>query len=157
MHKNTIKKVRIISNNISFDSMPSHDEEVEQDLTINDEGEVSFSGYDFFDYEYIVNHTIDVGSWDLEITSKDGKVRIYTVSLCTRIDYEGQDLSDLVRDTLGMEDLFVFDGRDKPDHINRITLDYLRTTRIEASYEEENGDEERGEKENEEREYLTWR
>lgn len=146
MHKNTIREVRIISNNISIFSTPSHDEEVEQELTINDEGEVSFSGYDyadyeekleksrtrtskipkekadkllagftiFFDYEYIVNHAIDVGSWDLEITSKDGKVRIYTGSLCTRIDYEGQDLSDLVRDTLGMEDLFVFDGRDKP-------------------------------------------
>lgn len=189
MHKNTIREVRIISNNISIFSTPSHDEEVEQELTINDEGEVSFSGYDyadyeekleksrtrtskipkekadkllagftiFFDYEYIVNHAIDVGSWDLEITSKDGKVRIYTGSLCTRIDYEGQDLSDLVRDTLGMKDLFVFDGRDRPDLINRITLDYLRTTRIEASYEEENGDEERGEKENEEREYLTWK
>ena len=84
----------------------------------------------FFDYKDIVSKDTDVGIWDLEIRGKDGNVSIYTGSLCTRIDYEGQDLSDLVRDVLGIEDLFVFDGRSKPDLINRITLDYLRTTII---------------------------
>ena len=60
MHKNTIKKVRIISNNISFDSMPSYDKEVEQDITINDEGEVSFSGYNYANYEEKLDILIEI-------------------------------------------------------------------------------------------------
>ena len=167
MHKNTIKEVRLISNNCSTFYKPAYDEEVQQELTINDKGEVCLIGYDhviykqelekmrteefkisgkeaekllagftvFFDYKDIVSKSTDFGIWDLEIRGKDGNVSIYTGSLCTRIDYEGQDLSDLVRDVLGIEDLFVFDGRSKPDLINRITLDYLRTTIIEPSYE----------------------
>ena len=56
----------------------------------------------FFDYKDIVSKATDFGIWDLEIRGKDGNVSIYTGSLCTRIDYEGQDLSDLVRDALGI-------------------------------------------------------
>lgn len=50
--------------------------------------------------------------------------------LCADFDYEGIDLSDLVRDTVGMDDLYVFDGNCKPDVINRIALDYHRVTKI---------------------------
>lgn len=184
LHKNTIKEVRLISNNCSTFYKPAYDEEVQQELTINDKGEVCLIGYDhviykqelekmrteefkisgkkaekllagftvFFDYKDIVSKATDFGIWDLEIRGKDGNVSIYTGSLCTRIDYEGQDLSDLVRDVLGIKDLFVFDGRSKPDLINRITLDYLRTTIIEPSYEWEYE-----EVDEEEREGLTWK
>ena len=184
MHKNTIKEVRLISNNCSTFYKPAYDEEVQQELTINDKGEVCLIGYDhviykqelekmrteefkisgkeaekllagftvFFDYKDTVIKATDFGIWDLEIRGKDGNVSIYTGSLCTRIDYEGQDLSDLVRDVLGIEDLFVFDGRSKPDLINRITLDYLRTTIIEPSYEWEYE-----EVDEEKREGLTWK
>lgn len=41
----TLKKVRIVSNNICYGPMPEPDEEIEQHLTINDEGRVWFSGY----------------------------------------------------------------------------------------------------------------
>ena len=43
----TLKKMRIVSNNICYGPMPEPDEEVEQLLTINDEGHVWFSGYKF--------------------------------------------------------------------------------------------------------------
>ena len=42
-----LKKVRILSNNICYGSMPEPDDEVEQHLTINDKGYVWFSGYNF--------------------------------------------------------------------------------------------------------------
>lgn len=50
-----------------------------------------------------------------------------------RIDYieqDGIDLSDMVRDAVGMDDLYVFDGNDKPDRVDRITVDYHRVTKI---------------------------
>lgn len=43
----TLKKIRIVSNNICYGPMPDSDDEVEQHLTINDEGRVWFSGYNF--------------------------------------------------------------------------------------------------------------
>ena len=39
----TLKKIRIVSNNICYGPMPDSDDEVEQHLTINDEGRVWFS------------------------------------------------------------------------------------------------------------------
>lgn len=53
----TLKKIRIVSNNICYGPMPDSDDEVEQHLTINDEGRVWFSGYNFGHsgegYEYV--------------------------------------------------------------------------------------------------------
>lgn len=43
----TLKKMRIVSNNICYGPMPDPNDEVEQHLIINDEGRVWFSGYNF--------------------------------------------------------------------------------------------------------------
>jgi hypothetical protein len=158
----TLKKMRIVSNNISYGPLPELDEEVEQHITINDEGRVWFSGYNFgrtgekyekarsknfkikkasvekllnaitayFGNEYIEIFATDIGDWVMELTNTEGVTYKFRGSLCADFDYEGTDLSDLVRDTVGMDDLYVFDGNCKPDVINRITLDYHRGTRI---------------------------
>ena len=154
----TLKKIRIVSNNICYGPMPDSDDEVEQHLTINDEGRVWFSGYNFghsgegyekarskifkiekvatdrllcaiaayFGNEYDEIFATDIGNWEMELTNTEGTVYKFRGSLCADFDYEGIDLSDLVRDTVGMDDLYVFDGNCKPDVINRIALDYHR-------------------------------
>lgn len=53
---------------------------------------------------------------------------------------------DNVRNTVGMDDLYVFDGNCKPDVINRITLDYYRGTKIKSDQKQEGA----------EWEYVTW-
>lgn len=158
----TLKKMRIVSNNICYGPMPEPDEEVEQHITINKGGRVWFSGYHFglggkrykkarsknfkiekadadkllgaiaayFGNEYTEIFATDVGSWMIELTNTDGVTYKFRGSLCADFDYEGTDLSDLVRDTVGMDDLYVFDGNRKPDVINKITLDYHRVTKI---------------------------
>lgn len=156
-----LKKVRIVSNHICYGPMPEPDEEVEQHLTINNEGRVWFSGYNFghggryerarsrnfkiekvdtdrlfgaiasyFGNEYDEIFATDIGSWVMELTNIEGVTYKYRGSLCADFDYEGSDLSDLVRDTVGIDDLYVFDGNGKPDVINKITLDYHRVTKI---------------------------
>ena len=45
MFKGSVRKIRIISNNVSYGPPPEPDEEVEQRLTINAEGRVWFSAY----------------------------------------------------------------------------------------------------------------
>lgn len=147
----TLKKMRIVSNNICYGPMPDSDDEVEQHLTINDEGRVWFSGYNFghggeryekarsknfkiekiatdrllgaiaayFGNEYDEIIATDIGNWEMELTNTEGTVYKFRGSLCADFDYEGIDLSDLVRDTVGMDDLYAFDGNSKPDVINR--------------------------------------
>lgn len=154
--------MRIVSNNICYGPMPEPDEEVEQHLTINNEGRVWFSGYNFgrggeryekarsknfkldklavdklfgamaayFGSEYTEIFAADIGDWVMELTNTEGVTYKFRGSLCADFDYDGEGLSDLVRDTVGMDDLYVFDGNCKPDVINKITLDYIRVTKI---------------------------
>lgn len=158
----TLKKVRIISNNICYGSMPEQDDEVEQHLTINNEGCVRFSGYnfgrgdgkyekarsknfkiekaaagrllgaigDYFGNGYTEIFATDVGDWVMELTDTEGNTSTLHGALCAAFDHEDTDLSDLVRDIVGMDDLYVFDGNSRPDVINRIVLDYHRITKI---------------------------
>lgn len=160
--KGTLKKMRIVSNNVCYGPMPESDEEVEQHITINNEGCVWFSGYNYghggegyekarsknfeidktatdkllsaiatyFGNEYIEIFATDIGNWIMELTDTEGITYKFRGSLCAEFDYDGTDLSDLVRDTVGMDDLYVFDGNSKPDVINKITLDYHRITKI---------------------------
>lgn len=176
--KGTLKKIRIVSNNICFGPMPEPNEEVEQRLTINSEGRVWFSGYNFgsggeryekarsknfkidkdatdklfgafaayFGNEHAEVFATDIGVWVMELTNSEGVIYKFIGSLCADFDYEGTDLSDLVRDTVGMDDLYVFDGNCKPDVITKITVDYHRVTKI-------------GTRQNPigaEREFITW-
>ena len=174
----TLKKMRIVSNNICYGPMPEPDEEIEQHLTINSEGRVWFSGYNFgsggeryekarsknfkidkmvtdklfnaiaayFGNEYVEIFATDIGDWVMELTNTEGVTYKFRGSLCADFDYEGTDLSDLVRDTVGMDDLYVFDGNSKPDVINKITLDYHRITKIKPGHKPESA----------EWDFMTW-
>lgn len=156
------QKIRIVSNNICYGLPPEPEDEVEQHITINAEGRVWFSAYNFgegfgrykkarsqiykidkavagkvlnsvasyFSGEYDELFATDIGDWVMEITNVDGKVYKFRGSLCADFEVDGIDLSDLLRDALGMNDLYVFDGNNKPDRVERITVDYHRITKI---------------------------
>lgn len=156
------KKIRIVSNNICYGPPPEPDDEVEQHITINGDGRVWFSAYNFgenpgryqkvrtkvykiektaaekvlnsittyFSGEYDELFVADIGDWVLEITNTEGAVYKFRGSLCADFDVDGIDLSDLIREALGMDDLYVFDGNNKPDRVDRITVDYNRVTKI---------------------------
>lgn len=149
LFQGTLKKVSIVSNNIGYGLMPGPEEEIEQRLTINDEGCVWFSGYHFgrsrgryekarskifkiekadadrllgaisayFSSGYTEVIATDIGDWAMELTNTEGITYQFRGSLCADFDYEGTDLSDLVRDVIGMDDLYVFDGNDRPEYI----------------------------------------
>lgn len=158
----TLKKIRIVSNNICYGPMPEPDDEVEQHITINSEGRVWFSAYNYgheigrhekarsqnfkidkdvtdmlmeafstyFGNEYDEIFATDIGDWIMELTNTEGKTYKFRGSLCADFDYNGTDLSDMVRDALRMDDLYVFDGNAKPDVITKLTMDYHRVTKL---------------------------
>jgi len=88
---------------------------------------------DYFSNPYREIFATDIGTWDLELTNTEGKIYRYHGSLCARLEVAGLDLSDFVRETLGIENLFVLDGNNNPDRINRLTFDYHNATKIKPS------------------------
>lgn len=136
------KKLRLVSNNISYGPPPEPDDEVEQHITINAKGQIWFSAYNFGTEpnkhpksrthyfrisreeaahvlatvtSYFKNNNedlfaTDVGCWTLELTNTEGKQFQFNGSLCVRISAGGDDLSDVLRSTTGLNDLLAFDG-----------------------------------------------
>lgn len=82
----------------------------------------------YFSQEHEIEFATDIGIWNMIITNDEGKPYKYTGSSCCDFEVDGIDLSDLIRDTLGMPDLFVFDGNFKPDRVDKITINYHRLT-----------------------------
>lgn len=89
----------------------------------------------YFGKEYNKILATDIGDWMMKLTNTEGITYKFYGSLCADFDYNGTDLSDLVRDVVGIDDLYVFDGNCKPDVINRITLDYHKVTKIKPEQE----------------------
>ena len=84
----------------------------------------------YFSNEYDELFDADTGNWVMEITNTEGSAYRFRGSLCAHFEADGIDLSDMVRDALGMDDLYVFDGNRKPDRVDRVTIDYHRITKI---------------------------
>lgn len=101
------------------------------------------SGY--FSQEYIEIFATDIGDWHMEIINTDGESYHFRGSLCADFEIDGIDLSDLIRDEIGIDDLYVFDGNCKPDKVNKITIEYHRVTKIKPK-----------EPISESEEYVTW-
>ena len=95
--------------------------------------------------EYDEVFATDIGNWEMEITNTEGNAYKFRGSLCANFEVDGVELSDLIRDSLQIDDLYVFDGRFKPDKVNRITVDYHRVTKIKPKQPI-----------SEETEYVTW-
>lgn len=142
--RGTLRKMHIVSNNVSYGPIPGPDDEVEQRLTINDKGRVWFSGYkyghtgekyekarsenftidkaaadrllgavaSYFSSEDDEIYATDTGCWELELTNTEGTVYKFNGSLCAEFDHKDINLSNLVRETTGMDDLYVFDGNE---------------------------------------------
>lgn len=84
----------------------------------------------YFSNEYEEVFATDIGSWEMELTNEEGKCYKFRGSLCADFELDDVDLSDLIRDSLNMQDLYVFDGNNKPDTIEKIVIDYNRVTKI---------------------------
>ena len=84
----------------------------------------------YFKNEYKEVFALDAGNWHMELTNEEGKIYRFKGSLCVHLKVDGVDLSDLVRESLEMPDLYMFDGNEKPDPVDRIEVFYHRITKI---------------------------
>ena len=158
-----VKKIKIHSNNICYGYCPKTGDEVEQHLTITEDGRVWITRYvvaedlNFADYkkieqkqfkiepekakfllskftkyfrdEYELSFATDVGMFEMWIDDDEGKKAYFVGPLISKFEVDGYDLSQLVRDTLDDQSLFVFDDNTY-EKIKRITIDYKFTSVI---------------------------
>jgi len=82
-----------------------------------------------FAQEHFCEMVMDVGCWELEITSDDGGCYLYRGPLCEVTDAFFQETSGWIRETIGF-DLFAFDGNAAEDRVNRIEIEYQRVSKI---------------------------
>lgn len=68
----------------------------------------------------------DIDNWQLELTDNDD----ITYKFQGPLNNDFKDLSDSLREILGMESLYLFDGNFKADVINKITLDYTKIEKL---------------------------
>lgn len=154
----SLKKVRIISNNECFGPASDPDDEVEQRLSITAGGGIWLTRYCFGEYgegprllakekipsdekkirdildaiannfeEYDDFDMTDVGSWVIELTNTEGETITADGAL---VPDSFPYLSDFIREQLGRNDLFLFDGN--PDRVDRIEVYLDRRTEIET-------------------------
>ena len=80
------------------------------------------------DYEEVT--ATDVGSWEMTVfDDKGGTDEFFGSLVATDYNYaEDESISDIVRESIGRDDLFVFDGN--PDRIDQVEVVYNRVTKI---------------------------
>ena len=147
-----LKKIVIDSNNYCYGTMPLNTEETEQRLVIEANGSVHLTRSLFdtkpiddinlqspqenidaiirtfevrFSRDPRIIHVTDVGTWQMVLTNDNDEEFEFTGPLLMGETGDFSGLSDYVREELGREDLFVFDGN--PDRIIDITIKYSRT------------------------------
>lgn len=152
------KKIKINSNCMAYGPCPDKDDEIEQHLTITDEGRVWLTRYAFgaglnrykkieqkqfridpqkakflldeytkyFRDEYEIPFATDSGSFEMLLTDDEGKTAVFMGPLVCDFEVDGYNLSQLTRDMVEDQSLFVFDGN-AYECIKRITIDHWFT------------------------------
>ena len=161
-----VKRVKIHSNNMGYGFLPREGTEVEQHLTITDDGRVWLTRYaisedlnfakltkteqrqfkissdkakflldkytKYFRDEYEISFATDVGSFEMQITDDEGKTAYFIGPLICEFEVDGYDLSQLTRDTVEDQTLFVFDNNEF-ERIERITIDHEHKKKMVAA------------------------
>ena len=172
----TLVKLKLISNSMCYGPCPLPDQEIEQRITITpthiwvsrydygegipyrlrqrfdgriarDNGDAILKSIEdyFKSQECFIPYATDVGDWELILTNEDGENFKFVGSLIplgTLLD----DISQDMRERLDMPVLYLFNGEDTQDKIDRITIEYSRVTKYDKPKELSESD----------YDYITW-
>ena len=86
----------------------------------------------YFRDAYEISFATDVGSFEMQITDDEGKTAYFIGPLICEFEVDGYDLSQLTRDTVEDQTLFVFDNNEF-ERIERITIDHEHKKKIVAA------------------------
>jgi len=154
-----IKKIELISNCVSFGLIPEPNTKIEQHLSINIDGNVIITVYDYGDgNNYIKNKSDklkisseaaeevlsllqkhfakDITPWFVTCVgfwklkiTNDNDESLNYTGELCDIDQRLTNISSVIRNKLNMPSLFVFDGLASEDRIDRLKIEYHRNTK----------------------------
>ena len=162
--KGRARKINLVSYGMGYGPLPMPEDEVEQHLTVYEDGRVWFSAYQFgnghpyirgrrkqfklqkgqadrifaaynqfFSTNYNEIFATDIGYWELTLTNMEGSKFRFNGSLIADFEVNGEDLSEIMREELRIENLWIFDGDTKPDRVDGITVKYKRQSKDESN------------------------
>ncbi len=92
-----------------------------------------------FDSGYKDPEVLDAAYWDLTLTNSENTKFVYSGPIISDHYLFNTELSEIIRTSLGRNDLFVFDGN--PDEVTRVEVKYNRFSKIKPkNAPDENGD-----------------
>lgn len=146
------RKITLITNMITDVNLLNPEGEIEQRITITENGDIWFTSYVYgvshYEKERQINYKVDKnrvgkllnivaayftdefdtvfieasGQWDLSITNKDGEIFVFKGSLSDQMIH----LSNQLRSFIPIKELYLFDESIEPDRVNNITINYQR-------------------------------
>ena len=154
------KKIKIISNCLCYGQKPQPNDEVEQRLSITEDGRVFFSSYNYCDgdkytkaktrnfkvetevaknmFELVGDYFSD--EFDVPYVTDVGDWKLFITNTDdVTFNFTGslcsmipalENVSSAIRAELNMPELLVFDGASHEDRIEKIVIDYHRVTKV---------------------------
>ena len=89
---------------------------------------------EYFGRGYTEIFATDIGDWQLELINTNDESYFFKGSLCADLEIDGVNLSELIREQIPLNNLFLFDGNYQTDKVTRLTIDYHRVTEVKAKY-----------------------
>lgn len=89
---------------------------------------------EYFGRGYTEIFATDIGDWHLEIINTNDDSYFFKGSLCADLEIDGVNLSELIREQIPLNNLFLFDGNYQTDKVTRLTIDYHRVTEVKSKY-----------------------
>ena len=176
LFRGTPTKMKLISNGLCYGPCPLADQEIEQRITItpthiwvsrydygegmpyklrqrfdgriareNGEAILRAVGDYFKSSDHILPFATDVGEWELILTNENNEEFRFEGSLIP-LDTVLDEISLDMRERLDMPFLYLFNGEDNQDKIDRITIEYSRVTKYDKPKDLSDAD----------YDYITW-
>ncbi len=176
LFRGTPTKMKLISNGLCYGPCPLADQEIEQRITItpthiwvsrydygegmpyklrqrfdgriareNGEAILRAVGDYFKSSDHILPFATDVGEWELILTNENNEEFRFEGSLIP-LDTVLDEISSDMRERLDMPFLYLFNGEDNQDQIDRITIEYSRVTKYDKPKDLSDAD----------YDYITW-
>ena len=124
--KGEVKIINYLREDSSYKKKKSKKLKIKKELAENILEKVATYFRKPFEYTLV----FDAGEWDIKMTNSKGEKFKFSGPLYSDLEVSGVKLSNLIRESLDINELYIFDGVFKPDKIEKIVLDYKRVIKF---------------------------
>lgn len=137
--KGIIERIEIVSDFSNAENSLMYNRDSKQRIVINNDASVEFMGYGtdgkerrnktltinqkdktkifemvagYFSKDHNFGMALGAGIWKINLTDSDGEDYAYCGMIGDEVEYDGISLSEFIRESVGIGELYVFDGEE---------------------------------------------